>query len=131
MSHLIISETTTQDLHSLINERLVTLQCDFDALRHGMGNKARSKQSVTLERINNGLDDALEMVEGLPHAPFSPPILKGAVDAQEAAQGLADAFTSIADETCTRESMKKRIKINLDALLLAMGDLDLLSEVQK
>jgi len=130
MKPLLITETTTQDLHNLINERLVTLQYDLDALRHGMGNKARSKQSATLERINNGLDDALEMVEGLPHAPTSQPILKDAVDAQEAAQALANIFTSIADETCTRSSMKERIKINLDALLLAMGDLDLLGGVK-
>jgi len=46
MSHLLISESTTQDLHSLINERLGVLQYDFDALRYGMGNKVRSKQSI-------------------------------------------------------------------------------------
>jgi len=70
------------------------------------------------------------MLDRLQHAPTLPLILKDAVDAQEAAQALANIFTSIADETCTRESMKGNIKVQFDALVLAMSDMDLLSEVK-
>jgi len=71
------------------------------------------------------------LTQGLHHAPTLPPILTDAVDGYEAAQALANIFSSIADETCTRKSMKHRAKINFDAIALVMSDLGFLSGVQK